>query len=164
MAPLWPTGDPIAPGEYCDFALLDSATARPFQTAFGQEIHPTVIEKAAALFHSLNSNHAFHNGNKRTAVLAFDLFLAANGYCGLLGNEQMFKLAESTASYRERGISHDESLQEILATIKDFVIPLELVKKQTHRAGVAEFYAELMRVRRSVRRNKLNTLMRNGAA
>jgi len=35
-------------------------------------------EKAAALFHSLIANHPFENGNKRTAVIALELFLSAN--------------------------------------------------------------------------------------
>ena len=35
-------------------------------------------EKAAALFHSLIANHPFGNGNKRTAVIALELFLSAN--------------------------------------------------------------------------------------
>jgi death-on-curing family protein len=34
----------------------------------------------AALFHSLTKNHAFHNGNKRTALVALLSSLNRNGY------------------------------------------------------------------------------------
>jgi len=37
-------------------------------------------EKGVALFHSLVANHAFIDGNKRTAVTALDHFLLANGF------------------------------------------------------------------------------------
>jgi prophage maintenance system killer protein len=47
---------------------------------FSQDVHSTVLDKGAALFHSLTANHPFHNGNKRTAVLALDHFLLADDY------------------------------------------------------------------------------------
>ena len=69
---LWPGSDPIASGEYRNRKLLESATARPFHSAFGRDAYRTVFDKAAVLFHSLISNHPFYNGNKRTAALALD--------------------------------------------------------------------------------------------
>ena len=100
VAQMWPGTDPIQSDEPRDTALLESAVNSPFQSAFGEDIHPYTIEKGAALFRSLNSNHCFLNGNKRTAVLALDTFLLANGYCLILSNEDMYKLAEKTASYK----------------------------------------------------------------
>ena len=44
-------------------ANIESALGRPFHSADGQDVYPTIIEKAAALFHSLIANHPFHNGN-----------------------------------------------------------------------------------------------------
>lgn len=63
-----------------DVDLLESAVLRPMTSAFGQDAYPTIHDKAAALLHSLSRNHAFVNGNKRTAVLATILFLELNGY------------------------------------------------------------------------------------
>ena len=41
------------------------------QTGLGTiDKYPTIEQKAAALLHSLIKNHAFHNGNKRTALVA----------------------------------------------------------------------------------------------
>lgn len=49
-----------------DEGMLDSAVARPFQTFGGEELYPTVYEKAAAFAESLIINHPFVDGNKRT--------------------------------------------------------------------------------------------------
>lgn len=160
VAALWPGSDPLATGEYRSIELLESAVGRPFHSAFGEDAYPTVIEKAAALFHSLISNHPFHNGNKRTAVIAFDSFLVANGYFGLLGNALMYKLAEQTAKYRERGLSHGESLREILDAQHDLVIPLSALKAEAKKdATLARLYNSVMQARRRIRRSKLNRSM-----
>lgn len=63
-----------------DVDLLESATLRPMTSAFGEDAYITIHDKAAALLHSLARNHAFVDGNKRTAVLATVLFLELNGY------------------------------------------------------------------------------------
>ena len=62
-----------------DAGLLDSACHRPSATAFGEDAYPTLTMKAAALLHSLTSNHPFIDGNKRTAWLATVVFLRDNG-------------------------------------------------------------------------------------
>jgi len=53
-----------------DRGLLESAVARPQASAFGVDAYPDLASKAAALLHSLILNHAFVDGNKRTAVLS----------------------------------------------------------------------------------------------
>ena len=63
-----------------DMHLLNSAARRPSMVLFGQAQFPTVLEKAAALLHSLAYHHLFMDGNKRTAVRAVTLFLKLNGY------------------------------------------------------------------------------------
>ena len=60
--------------------LLESAILRPQSSAFGQDAYPTIIDKAAALFHSLCNNHTFVDGNKRVATVATIIFLNNNGY------------------------------------------------------------------------------------
>jgi death-on-curing protein len=63
-----------------DVDLLEAAVERPRSSAFGADAYPTVIDKAAAFFHSLSRNHAFVDGNKRTATVALIVFLRLNGY------------------------------------------------------------------------------------
>jgi death-on-curing protein len=63
-----------------DVHLLNSAAKRPAIVVFGEEQFPTLIDKAAALLHSLAYHHLFADGNKRTALRAVTLFLEKNGY------------------------------------------------------------------------------------
>jgi death-on-curing protein len=62
-----------------DRHLLRSAAARPMLQAFGEEAYPTLLDKAAALMHSLAAHHLFFDGNKRTATRVTTLFLQRNG-------------------------------------------------------------------------------------
>lgn len=63
-----------------DLGLIQSAIARPQATFGGEDLYPTVIDKAAALFHSLIFNHAFTDGNKRTSLTSTARFLFLNGF------------------------------------------------------------------------------------
>lgn len=62
-----------------DHGLLQSALARPQTSVFGQDAYPDLHVKAAALLHSLVSNHALVDGNKRLAWHATFVFLDING-------------------------------------------------------------------------------------
>lgn len=72
--------DPISPPGVKDNGLLESACARPRTSLGGIEKYGTLPEKMAALFHSLTKNHAFHNGNKRTALVTLLTSLYRNDY------------------------------------------------------------------------------------
>ena len=58
---------------------LESALARPQMTFGGEDLHPGVADKAAALWHSLVINHPFMDGNKRIGAMVAELFLGLNG-------------------------------------------------------------------------------------
>ena len=62
-----------------DEGLLDSAIEGAFATFDGAELYPSKEEKAAKLGHSLISNHAFIDGNKRIGVYVMLSFLELNG-------------------------------------------------------------------------------------
>jgi death-on-curing protein len=59
-----------------DLGLVQSAVAQPG----GQDLYPTLTEKAAALCFSLVMNHPFVDGNKRVGHAAMEVFLVLNGY------------------------------------------------------------------------------------
>ena len=61
-----------------DMALLESAVNAPFHTFGGQDLFPSIYEKAARLLYGIANNHAFVDGNKRTAVHAMEVFLIMN--------------------------------------------------------------------------------------
>ncbi len=63
-----------------DLGLVDSAVAQPRMAFGGQALYPALPEKAAALAFSLNRNHPFADGNKRTSHAAMVMFLKRNGH------------------------------------------------------------------------------------
>ena len=62
-----------------DEGALDSALAQPFASFGGQDLYPTLIDKAAALGFSLIKNHPFIDGNKRIGHAVMVIFLRLNG-------------------------------------------------------------------------------------
>ncbi|MEI6787335.1 MAG: type II toxin-antitoxin system death-on-curing family toxin [bacterium] len=62
-----------------DVALLESAVAAPQAGYGGKSVYADVVEIAAAYLFFLCRNHAFIDGNKRTALGACIVFLRLNG-------------------------------------------------------------------------------------
>ncbi len=56
-----------------------SALGTIYQTFDGEELYPSVEEKAANLLYFVVKNHAFSDGNKRIAAALFIYFLGRNG-------------------------------------------------------------------------------------
>jgi death-on-curing protein len=63
----------------CDRGAVETAVGRPQMTFGGEDLHPELADKAAALMHSLVMNHPFVDGNKRVGAHACLVFLLANG-------------------------------------------------------------------------------------
>lgn len=63
-----------------DEGAIESALAQPQAASGGQELYPTLAEKAAALSFSLVKNLAFVDGNKRIGHAALEVFLQFNGF------------------------------------------------------------------------------------
>ena len=56
-----------------------SSIGQIYQTFGGQELYPSVEEKAAMLLYLVTKNHSFSDGNKRIAATLFLWFMAGNG-------------------------------------------------------------------------------------
>jgi death on curing protein len=63
-----------------DLGGLESALAQPQMTFSGQELYPTIAEKASALGFSLIMNHPFLDGNKRIGHASMEVFLVLNNF------------------------------------------------------------------------------------
>jgi death-on-curing protein len=61
-----------------DSGRLKSALASMQQSAFGQDLYPTVFDKAAVLARGVISDHPFIDGNKRTGMMSAIVFLNLN--------------------------------------------------------------------------------------
>jgi len=77
---------------------LEASTGALRQTMFGQELYPDLFSKAAILFYLLVKNHAFIDGNKRTAALALIEFLERNGYTLNATNDELYQFTIDVAS------------------------------------------------------------------
>lgn len=100
-----------------DFGLLDSATARPRATVFGEDAYPSIHQKAAALLQSVVSNHALVDGNKRLGLAAVIVFYGVNGYRLTLDNDGAYDLIISLASGELRDV------QQIADRLADSTTP-----------------------------------------
>lgn len=78
-----------------DKGLLVSAVEMPRASMFGEYLHKTIYDKAAAYLFHLVQNHPFNDGNKRTGALTAILFLEENG----------IKIAFSDKNYEEFVVS-----------------------------------------------------------
>ncbi|MGH3450062.1 MAG: type II toxin-antitoxin system death-on-curing family toxin [Haloechinothrix sp.] len=96
--------------EVRDWGLLESALARPKASVFGEDAYPGLNGKAAALLHSLVTNHALVDGNKRLGLVAVLLFYGMNG-CDLTATEDervdlILAIAEGRFSEVEKIAEH----------------------------------------------------------
>jgi death-on-curing protein len=88
-----------------DLDLLASAVGRPQASFGGQDLYPTVFDKAGALLDSLVRNHPFVDGNKRVGIAAAGLFLLRNSVRLTASNAELeqftLQVARSEASMEQ---------------------------------------------------------------
>ena len=63
-----------------DENLLASAVNAPFQTFMGNDLYPSIYDKAAQLCYGIANYHPFMDGNKRTALHSMYVYLIINGF------------------------------------------------------------------------------------
>ena len=78
-----------------DKGLLISAVEMARASMFGEYLHKTIYDKAAAYLFHIVQNHPFNDGNKRTGALTTILFL----------EENRIKIAFSDKDYEEFVVS-----------------------------------------------------------
>lgn len=78
-----------------DNALESALNRAANKAAYGE---PSVFELAAAYAFGLARNHAFVDGNKRTAIVTAMLFLALNGYRMTADNGTVYLFTMSLAA------------------------------------------------------------------
>lgn len=88
-----------------DEGLMESAIARPYQTFDGEDLYPSLFEKAAAIAESIIINHPFNDGNKRTGFLAMLAILYKDDLSIALPNETIYefiiKIATGEVKFEE---------------------------------------------------------------
>ena len=89
-----------------DEGSLRSALARPQASFGGQDLYPTLFEKAAALAESLARNHPFVDGNKRMALACMRVLLKLNGF-------QVTASQEAKVSLILQIVEHKVTVQDV---------------------------------------------------
>lgn len=80
-----------------DEGLLSSALARPHNLeAYGDDVDEATL--AAAYAYGIARNHAFLDGNKRTAFVVMELFLELNGWVLKADDTECISVMESLAA------------------------------------------------------------------
>jgi death-on-curing protein len=100
--------------------LVESAAARPQATFGGQDLYPTVAEKAAAIGHSLACNHGFEDGNKRIGHAAMEVFLVLNGYEVAAPQNEQYDVFMRLAAHQ---MTQDEFFTWVAANIAPLPTP-----------------------------------------
>ena len=97
--------------------LLLSALAAPMPV-FGEDVHPTLDEKAAALLLAVMRNHALADGNKRLAWLVTAVFLELNGVDLVVDD------VESADRFLRSVASGDVDLADVAEWVRERMHPL----------------------------------------
>ncbi|MEH2404582.1 type II toxin-antitoxin system death-on-curing family toxin [Nostoc sp.] len=97
--------------------LLDSAVYSPQATFGGEYLHPTIYEQASAYLFHIACNHAFEQGNKRTAFATMVTFLNVNDYDIEITEEEAEKLMVQV-------VTHEISKEELPAILKNYMTNL----------------------------------------
>ncbi len=73
-------------------------------TANDQERNESIIQKGSLLIFKIANGQHFHEGNKRTAFVAAETFLKANGYTIDMQNKDLLQVVDK-ASLGQAGLS-----------------------------------------------------------
>ncbi len=88
-----------------------SSIGQIYQTFGGEELYPSVEEKAAMLLYLVTKNHSFSDGNKRIAATLFLWFLNNNGI--LYRPDGTKRIAANLLGRRYLGIDQEEDFLQL---------------------------------------------------
>ncbi len=101
-----------------DENLLASAVNTPFQTFMGNDLYPSIYDKAAQLCYGIVKNHPFTDGNKRTALHSMYVYLIINGFDIIATQQEVEDLIINVAAGNMRNV-------ELAQWLRDNTIQLE---------------------------------------
>ena len=81
-----------------DEGLLLSALEAPYQSFGGEDLFPSLVEKAVRLGYGLVANHPFVDGNKRIGILVMLTFMELNGINIEFTDDEVIDMALGVAS------------------------------------------------------------------
>lgn len=94
-----------------DIGLLDS----PLEHIKNDDYYPSMEDKLSHLVFSINKNHAFRDGNKRTSIALGAYFLKLNGYDYIV--KTFVREMENVAVWVADNVINKALLQEIITSM-----------------------------------------------
>ena len=95
-----------------DENLLASAVNTPFQTFMGNDLYPSIYDKAAQLCYGIVKNHPFTDGNKRTALHSMYVYLIINGFDITASQQEVEDLIINVAAGKMTNVELTQWLRE----------------------------------------------------
>ena len=95
-----------------DLGLIESAVNAPFQTFGGQDLYPTIFDKAAQLAYGLTENHDFVDGNKRAAIHSMMVYLLLNDFDIIADEDEIFSVSMGLAAGKISSAALSKWLQQ----------------------------------------------------
>jgi len=116
----------VEPGNFANENSLLYILEAINTTYFGQDLYPTLAEKAAAIGWTVIAEHVFNDANKRTGMLTCQLFLEINNYdlsiSGLPLDAEVIDIAVDIAEHK---ITHKLTREDFAEWVEARVLPLE---------------------------------------
>lgn len=108
-----------------DMGLLISAIEMPKASMFGEDLHKSIFDKAAAYLFHIVCNHAFLDGNKRSGTASTLIFLTQNGHIMKYNMEDFEEMVCKVAKnkYSKQEISdflQQASISQKVYSLKDY--------------------------------------------
>jgi death-on-curing protein len=94
-----------------DLGGLEAALFRPYATFDQQELYPSAIDKASAIFESIIINHPFIDGNKRIAYVLMRLTLIDNNLDITASQDEKYEMTISAS----KGIMRLDEIKQWLS-------------------------------------------------
>ena len=115
-------GNFVPPFNFLHEAPLDYLVEAVQAKMFGEEIYPTLSDKAGLYMFNTISNHIFQDGNKRSGLGSALLFLRMNGHCL---SKTLKKIHFENKSIPAKGESSTEILIEFTLQVAAGEVDLE---------------------------------------
>lgn len=146
------SGDPFFPSGVKDRGLLESAVSRQHVGFGGQWKYPDPISNAATLLYGICCDHPFHNGNKRTALVAGLAHLDRNRL-SLFNTSQseLYELMIQVADHklgRRRGTRRHQKDVERLSSDEEVRLLTEWLRPRTFKVARGERQVTYREVRK----------------
>jgi death-on-curing protein len=119
----WGDGEPVPPWQTVDEGKLESALQTPRYVLFGEEMYPSMPEKAAVLLYAMAKAHGLPNGNKRMALMSTLFFLGVNGLWLMANSEEVRAHVTWIAASEAR--LRDHVLAYVVPYIESRLIPFD---------------------------------------